>query len=276
MCRILYGSSDKPSTKEFISNFDLILGSGTGGLTAVGLLSGKSIDEIAESYLNICSDVFSGNKYIYTPIRYLRYIYSGNFYDQISLQDIIERDYSDGYMFSLSVPRVCVTLSRDHSIFLSRSYTNTCNSISGTSSMTVGGTLVSTCTNTDYFLPTSEGLSDSTIECPNPSEVSLIEAHDIFKSGYPYLLLSIGTGVPDFDDDDIESEIVHQRTLCWCIRNDVSYFRFNPPKVRSISDNEYRDFVLENGEIITSSYMDSLHEDIIRFKKIFMSDLKID
>ena len=262
ICRMIYNSSGKSSTKEFISNFDLIIGSSTGGLNAVGLCAGKSIDELIESYHTMSGSIFSGNKYVYNPVRYLRYLYEGNFYNLNTLRDIIEKDYDSRYMFSVNGPKVLVPLVQSKSIILSRSYTNVCNSIPGTSSMTIRDTLISTCINTDYFCPIGDILSDSTIECPNPSEVSIIEAYDIFKTGYPHLLLSIGTGVPDFDDDDIESEIVHQRTSSWCKLHNVLYFRFNPPKIRTISGDEYRDFVLENGEIITLSYMKSIHDQV--------------
>jgi hypothetical protein len=115
----------------------------------------------------------------------------------------------------------------------------------------------------------------------NPAEIAIFEAYNMFKSHPIKFILSIGTGcsVPypsskssrgviyDLVSVATESELTHKKVYEWCKENGSIYHRFSTPNLGDVPLDETRDYVLENGEIITQQYISSVNSEVSSMHK---------
>jgi len=280
----LYGNYDKYGTNCLISNFDLICGTSTGSIIATSLALGMSIVELIKIYKDIGKNIFDGS-YLYIPYRICRYITNGDYYNSKILEEYLCTIYKNTKMLDIKKTKLFITLTditNDRwGLYLSRSYNLNISQIPGDSNMTIVKTIVGSCAAPTYFksiVVNDKTFVDGGCICNNPSEVGLLETHDIFDT-FPRLVLSIGTGIPTnkkagyindlpckFIDIATNTELVECRVRNFCEDIGINYFRFNPNGIGDISLDESRDYVIENGEIITYNYMRKQDDKINKLK----------
>lgn len=296
ICEKFYGSSGELSTKKFISNFDLISGTSTGSIIAMGLSRGKSIDDLISLYKSLGTNIFSGNPYLYNPFRYARYFYGSGYYNPNILKSILEKEYGTSLMYSShkrGIPSIFIPITDSSSSpwtgYVSRSYQNSDSVIEGSCSLSIVDTIMASCSAPTYFpeyVIGSKSYVDGGCTFNNPTELAIFEAYNLskvleYEGTVPSFILSIGTGsisprehskssvsiIYDLIQVAIESEFTHKRVYEWCKENKVTYHRFNPPNLGEISLDETRDYVLENGEIITQKYISSINTEVLSMYK---------
>jgi len=107
-----------------VSCFDIICGTSTGGIIAVGLACGhrysrfftllvftsssklkslsSSLEEIRETYLAVGKDIFSSPvSFLYSPMRYLRYTRTGDYYSGYLLEQLFSNKFGTNSFQSL-------------------------------------------------------------------------------------------------------------------------------------------------------------------------------
>lgn len=290
----LHYSSDEIATRKFISKFDLICGTSTGSIIAMGLLKGKSIDYMINLYKTIGTSIFSGNPYLYSPFRYARYFYGSGYYNSGILKELLQKEYGSDLMYftpKSRTPAIFIPIT-DSTVspwkpFLSRSYQNVNEYVDGTCSFNIVDSIIASCSAPTYFpeyIIGDKTYVDGGCILNNPTEIAIFEAHNMFKDQHIEFILSIGTGsttphkhisssyntIYDLISIATESELTHKRVYEWCKENEVVYHRFNVPNLGDVGLDETRDYVLENGEIMTQGYMSSVNLEVSSLRKFLI------
>jgi patatin-like phospholipase/acyl hydrolase len=174
---------------NFIDSFDLIVGTSTGGIIALGLASGRTCSQMLNFYRD-AGEVIFGN-----PRRFRRIF--GPKYDRKQLDDLLRDEFGEMLMNDLDKP-VCIT-----SYELVHGTPRVWKDDHSTGLRWGGDQLVwkvaaSTSAAPTYFAPVQMGDADSLIDggvwANNPAMVGIVEAiHYENRSLSDIRLLSVGT-----------------------------------------------------------------------------------
>lgn len=281
----LFGDDDQSGTSKLISCFDLICGTSTGGIIAVGLAKGYSIAALRKLYYKLGTDLFSTG-YLTYPSRLYGYYITGDYYSSDTLQKILSAELGTEQMRSLT-KKVFVTSTntarQKWEIFLQRSYDLPDSKTKGTADVSIPDALRATSAAPTYFSPKLIGgnqFVDGGMLANNPTEIAIFEAHTLWPTRYINTVLSIGTGNPangpssgavnllrlvnEIVDIATDSTSVHKRIKNWMsiTRPTPSYFRFSPPKIGSIGLDTSNLITLQKMEEDAKNFMKTKTENI--------------
>lgn len=85
--------------------FDMIVGTSTGGIIALGLGQGKSAQDMSRLYIERGQYIFPGNRYIRMVRQLVRYFFYS--YDRQNLENELRREFGDNLLASAKVP-ICI------------------------------------------------------------------------------------------------------------------------------------------------------------------------
>lgn len=253
-----YGDSGSTGTKQFVENFDLIAGTSTGAIIAVGLSSGLSIDTLITEYQQLGEKVFDGRMR-----SYYRYLRKGYWYDHTVLADELRKMFpKEQRMITMTKPLLLVATDNSNSEFepfLFRTYTSPSRIMGSNTAKLITALRGSTAAPT-YFEPVKEEdpengeritVIDGGVVANNPMELTLFESFHLWPTKSIQLALSFGTGrsivgggysnLFGFGKELLNlvtnSAVVHNRITEWLEREqiDINYLRFDPPDLGSIA-----------------------------------------
>lgn len=220
ICTECYGDSATISTTKFISHFDLIAGTSTGALIAVGLANGHSIDDIIQHYITLGANVFN-NTWTAWPKHGYKMVTTGGFYDETILVNEMRKLFGKTKLNELDKQVMVVSTDKTTSVFtpyIFRSYvidSITKNDQPITSPLEgrapgilyygegvdndveIVDCLRASTAAPSYFSPTRYGatdLIDGGIVANNPTELAIFEAASRWPKDSIGTILSIGNG----------------------------------------------------------------------------------
>eukprot|EP01098_Paradermamoeba_levis_P016444 TRINITY_DN8887_c0_g1_i1.p1 TRINITY_DN8887_c0_g1~~TRINITY_DN8887_c0_g1_i1.p1 ORF type:complete len:358 (+),score=93.35 TRINITY_DN8887_c0_g1_i1:56-1129(+) len=273
---------DDPSGKKLIECFDLIAGTSTGAILTVALSMGKSLEECEKLYLNLGQNIF-GSKSTYWAGRWLRYLWSGDFYSSFYMEQFFEAELGGDKTKTLSdvasqkkVFLVATDASNELWFpYLFTSYQNPNTKYQSNSGATLVEALRATSAAPGYFKPEHFGkfrLLDGGLIANNPTEVAFIEARTLWPDREVELVVSMGTGNPEnpdipketmknlimsIIDMETSSLATHFKMKNWLSVDHPSthYFRFSPPHLGSFQLDESSPAHLQEMVKFATQYM---------------------
>ena len=117
ICTECYGDSGVISTTKFLSHFDLIAGTSTGALIAVGLANGHSIDDIIEHYITLGENVFN-NTWTAWPKHGYKMVTTGGFYEETILVNEMRKLFGKTKLSELDKHVMVVSTDKTTSVFV--------------------------------------------------------------------------------------------------------------------------------------------------------------
>lgn len=287
----LYGDASTNGTKRLIDNFDLIGGTSSGSIIAMGLVTGHSLIQIRNLFYQLGKKVFLsswsslGNLY--------NYYRTGDYYSHQVLIEAIESLIQDRKISELTKNVFITTTLATTSVYelsLFRSYLNPSSPYLASPSCDnkISTALRASSAAPTYFSPyiDIEGNKylDGGLLANNPTEVAIFEMYNLYPSDTLDLIISIGTGKPkvtpssgslkELSQDILNivtsSELTHTRVLEWLkdCEPQVNYYRFSPDDLGSIRLDTTDINILENCEIITDRYMNSEWSQVEKIRRL--------
>lgn len=184
---------------KFLRDVDLIAGTSTGGIQALGLAAGKTPGVVAEMYIQASNKIFEDS--LWNDLFQQDKIRTAD-YDNTNLRNFLKMQFGEMKLGELDKKVAIVTfdLDNEHSNPAKRSWKpKIFHNLNGSDSDTESKVLdVATYTSAaPVFFPTHDGFADGGLVANNPSMVALVQAMDprgVNKKLHDIRLLSIGAG----------------------------------------------------------------------------------
>lgn len=95
--------------RSFVQRYDVVVGSGSGGLLALALAAGLNYNQCRALFQDLQTELYS-NPIVTTPYRYVRSYWNGNYYHSDTLKNIIKKHFPV-QIIQHTMPRALIVLT---------------------------------------------------------------------------------------------------------------------------------------------------------------------